>query len=180
MKKNSFYLICLISSLFLASSFIGYDTIGKTPGTLQFVGNAGGDNLFTFQKWGFTSLEIPADDFTKIKASIEINASSFTCDWKDLEKGIKKKKDYFYIKKFPTVWVNIDGAELQEDGHYTTEAALTLKGVTDKVTLTFSVSDTKPYQVKGGGTIIRQDFKFNGDGPKDEVPVRFDFVLPME
>jgi len=180
MKKSIILSAIVISTLAFFSSFVGYDTVGETPGTLQFIGNAGGDNLFTFQKWQFTNVELPDDNFEKIKATVEINASSFTCDWKDLEVSVKKKKDYFFVKKFPSVNVVIDGAQKQKDGSYTTDASLTLKGVTKVVPLTFTVSETAPYQVKGAGVIMRNDFKFNGDGPSEEVPVKFDFTLPAK
>ncbi|MGK0363241.1 MAG: polyisoprenoid-binding protein YceI [Saprospiraceae bacterium] len=180
MKKSIILSTLLIATLAFFSSFVGYDTVGDAPGNLQFIGNAGGENLFTFQKWQFTNVELPDDNFEKIKATVEINASSFTCDWKDLETNVKKKKDYFFVKKFPSVNVVIDGAQMQEDSSYTTDASLTLKGVTKIVPLTFTVSETVPYQVKGNGVIMRSEFKFNGDGPNEEVPVKFDFTLPAE
>ncbi len=180
MKKSLLLSAVFMLSLAFFSSFVGYDTVGDAPGTLQFIGSAGGDNTFTFQKWQFTHVELPEDNFEKIKATVEINASSFTCDWKDLEVNVKKKKDYFFVKKFPSVNVVIDGAQKQEDGTYTTDASLTLKGVTKVVPLTFTVSETAPYQVTGSAVVMRSEFKFNGDGPKEEVPVKFDFTLPVE
>lgn len=178
MKKIIILSALVVGTLFSLSSFVGFDKVGEAPGTLQFIGNAGSDNLFTFQKWAFTNLELPEDDFSRIKATVEINASSFTADWKDLEKSIKKKQDYFYVKKFPKVYVEIDGASKNEDGTYNTDANLTLKGVTKEVPLTFTVSETKPYVIKGEGIVKRKKFKFNGGGPKDEVPVMFEFELP--
>lgn len=60
------------------------------------------------------------------------------------------------------------------------QAVLKLKGVTKAVELSFTASDTAPYQIKGSGVITRQKFKFDGGGPKDEVPVNFELTLPLQ
>ncbi|MEM6726781.1 MAG: YceI family protein [Bacteroidota bacterium] len=183
MNKLKIALKCcsIIGLLFFLSSFIGYDNgTFETPGTLTFIGDAGSPNLFTINRWEIENAKLPGGDFTQVKADILIDATSFTGDWKDLEYSIKKKKDYFYIKKFPKATVKINGAEQQDDGSYTTEASVTLKGKTKKVALTFTVSETPPYQVVGGGVIQRRQFNFSGDGQKEEVPVNFDFTFPTE
>lgn len=177
MKKLFF--LSILTTIFFAFTQVERGTIGDSPGTIQAIGNAGSDNIFTFQKWKYTSFEMPDDNIENIKLGVEINTSSLTCDWKDLEKGIRNKKDYFYVKKFPTATIAIDGATPIGDGQYKTTAMLTLKKRTKPVELTFRISDTKPYQVKGTGMIIRQKFGFNGGGPKDEVPVLFEVELPL-
>jgi len=179
MKKLT-YLLIPFALIWFSFTYVGIGITGDTPGTIQAIGNAGSDQVFTFQKWGFTSATMAEDKVENIQLEIEINTSSLTCDWKDLEKNIRKKKDYFYVKKFPRAYVSIDGAEKMEDGRYRTEAMLTLKNKTKPVELIFSISDTKPYQVQGEGIIIRQKFGFTGGGPKDEVPISFDVTLPIE
>jgi len=175
-------LLFIIIALLLTFSFtnIGIGERGQTLGTIQAIGTAGGPNVFTFEKWEFTKAEMPDDKVENIALSIAINTSSLTCDWKDLQKNIRKKKDYFYAKKFPTATVEIKGAEPIGNGQYKTQALLTLKNNTKPVELTFTISDSKPYQVKGEGMIIRQDFGFTGGGPEDEVPISFDVTLPFE
>ncbi|MEM9885083.1 MAG: YceI family protein [Bacteroidota bacterium] len=178
MKKLPF----LVFAFFVTLSFtyVGFDKVGSSPGVIQAIGDAGSPQVFTFQKWEFTEAAMPDDKIENIQLSVEINTSSLTCDWKDLEKNIRKKKDYFYVKKFPKASIDIKGAEAIGEGQYKTEAMLTLKKYTKPVELTFTVSDTKPYQVKGEGVITRQDFGFTGGGPKDEVPISFDLTLPFE
>lgn len=178
MKKLILFLpvFCFV---FFAFTSVEIGTRGTSPGLIQAIGNAGGDQVLTFQKWKFINTTIPENKVENIQVSLEINTSSITCDWKDLEKGLKKKKDYFYIKKFPKAIVEIDGAKATEDGNYQTDAEMTIRGITKKVPLTFTISDTIPYQVKGEGLIIRQDFGFTGGGPKDEVPIMFDVILPQ-
>lgn len=177
MKKITYFLpvFCLA---FFAFTNIGVGTLGETPGTIQAIGNAGSDQLFTFQKWQFTKSEMLDGKIENIQLEIEINTSSLTCDWKDLEKNVKKKKDYFYIKKFPKAVVKIEGAEAFEEGQYKTTALLTLRGKTNPVELFFTISEKAPFNVKGEGVIKRSEFGFTGGGPKEEVPIMFDVVLP--
>lgn len=166
--------------LFL-SSFITYeDGTTATPGQIEFIGDAGSPNVFVFRKWAIDEVRIPDGNLEKVQVALTIQTGSLETQWKDLEKNIRKKKDYFYIKKFPRATVTIDGAQKMADGSYTSTAMLTLKGVTKPVQLRFTASDTAPYLIKGSGTVIRQKFKFNDGGPKDEVPVNFELTLPTE
>ncbi|MEM0995129.1 MAG: YceI family protein [Bacteroidota bacterium] len=178
MKQLPFLVLALLFALSFTQ--IGIEETGSSPGVIQAIGDAGSPQVFTFQKWKFTEAAMPEDQVENIQLGIEINTSSLTCDWKDLQQNIRKKKDYFYIKKFPTASVAIDGATAIGDGQYKTQAMLTLKKHTKPVELTFTISESKPYQVKGEGVITRQDFGFNGGGPKDEVPISFDVTLPLE
>ncbi len=166
------------ASLYVLSGFIGYESKLNTPGVIQAIGDAGGPNTFTFRKWKFTEVRLPNDDFTQVKVGLEINISSLSTDWKKLEKSIRTKEKYFYVKKFPKANVNIEGATANEDGSYSAEAVLTLKGVTKSVPVTFTVSENKPYTIKGEGVMNRREWSFNGDGPKDEVPISFEVNLP--
>lgn len=153
---------------------------GETPGRIEFIGDAGSPNLMYFETWAFTAFEMPDGAVENIQLEAEIDIKSIQGDWKDLVKSIKKKKDYFHASKFPTATVKIDGAVANEDGTYTTEAELTLKGNTKVVPLTFTISEEAPYHVVGDGLIKRKKFGFSGGGPKWEVPVHFDAVLPVE
>ncbi|MEM6378173.1 MAG: YceI family protein [Bacteroidota bacterium] len=182
MKKQSIllWIFTLGFSLFL-TSFIGYDDgQPEAPGTIEFIGDAGSPNVFVFQKWQIDEVQVPDGDMEQVQVKLTIQTGSLQTQWKDLEKSIRKKKDYFYAKKFPRATVTIDGAKKMEDGTYTTTAMLTLKGVTKAVDLNFTASETAPYQIKGSGVITRQKFKFTGGGPKDEVPVNFEVSLPAE
>lgn len=173
-------LLCLLAAGILCSfTQIGIVSSEDTPGTIQAIGNAGSDQVFTFTKWNFTKAQLPEGKMENIQLDIEINTSSLSCSWKDLEKNVKKKKDYFYVKKFPSAIISINGATLNEDGIYTTEAMMKLRNKEKPVTLTFTVSEEKPYQVKGEAVIQRSEFGFTGDGPKEEVPVSFEATLPF-
>ncbi|MEN0046116.1 MAG: YceI family protein [Bacteroidota bacterium] len=168
--------ILILATLSFTFTQIEREEVGSSPGIIQAIGDAGSPQVFTFQKWEYTKAEMPEDQIENIQLEIEINTSSLTCDWKDLQNNIRKKKDYFYVKKFPKAIVKIDGAEAMEDGKYKTRAMLTLKKYTEPVELTFTIEGN---QVKGEGVITRQDFGFTGGGPKDEVPISFDVTLPF-
>lgn len=172
------FTVALISFNFSSSDFYQYE--GETPGVLTATGMTGGPSVFTFERWHFAQISMPEDDPTQIQAVIDIDVTSAVCDWKDLEYSVKKKKDYFHVRKFPKALVTIDGATLQEDGSYLTEAMLSLKNVEKTVTLAFTISEEKPYVITGGGVLNRREFRFTGDGPQDEVPIAFDATLPLE
>ena len=151
----------------------------EVPGTITAIGNAGSDNVFTFEKWKWTEFSIEEDKVENIHLKALIDCRSLTCDWKDLEKSIRKKPDYFNVSDFPTATVEVQGAEpAEEAGLWTTEALVTIKEITKPIALSFKVSDQKPYQVIGDGVIKRKKFDFNGGGPKNEVPVHFEAHLP--
>lgn len=174
----SLLLVVVLTFNFSAEDYYQYE--GETPGTLTVIGDAGSPNIFTFERWHFAEISMPDDDPTMIHAVVDIDLTSVVCDWKDLEASVKKKKDYFHNKKFPKAMVTINGATLQEDGSYETMALLALKGVEKEVSLNFTISKEKPYQIKGAGVMNRREFRFSGDGPKEEVPIAFEATLPLE
>ncbi|MEN0002564.1 MAG: YceI family protein [Bacteroidota bacterium] len=176
-------LLAIISLLTLNMSFTtadAYSYEGETPGTLTAIGDAGSPQTFTFERWHFASINMPDNDPTQIEAVIEIDITSVVCDWKDLEKSVKKKKDYFYMKKFPKAMVSLKGATLNADSSYTTDAMLSLKGIEKAVAINFTISEEAPYQIEGSALLQRRAFDFDGDGPKEEVPIAFTATLPMK
>lgn len=173
--SSSFVALTIIFTLlYSASPLIEFPA--EAPGTITFIGNAGSDNTFTVNNWKFDQLENLADP-TNIKVAATLDMTSITTGWKDLEKNLHKKKDYFNSKKFNTSQVVIEGASLQEDGSYLAEATLSLKGVQRKVPITFTLTGSGPYQLEGKATVMRRKFKFTGNGPKDEVPVMISATL---
>ncbi|MEM9836353.1 MAG: YceI family protein, partial [Bacteroidota bacterium] len=153
----------------------------EAPGALTFIGNAGSDNLFTVNKWKFTRVENP-DQPTEIGVTAILDMTSITCDWKDLQRNLHKKKDYFYSKKWKTATITIDGAELQEDNIYQAIARLEIKGITKDIPIDFTITgdDTEGYSVDASATVMRRKWKFTGGGPKEEVPVMVAAKLEVE
>lgn len=184
MKKIVFPTIAAFATAIFFLAFAPNPTPGMsmkdTPGTIQAIGNAGSNYFFTFEKWQFTKVEMQEGMVEKIKLEAEIDCRSISGPRKDLVKSVKKKKDYFNVSDFPTAKVIVNGAEDQGDGSWITNAEVTIKEFTKTVPLTFTISDEKPYHVEGTGEIQRQEFGFTGSGPKDEVPVSFDAILPLD
>ncbi len=183
MKRFLFTLpLFVLGLLFFSNAAEDFKTIlfpAEAPGELTFIGNAGSDNIFTVNQWMFTRVE-NADQPEQIGITAQLSMASITCDWKDLEKSLHKKKDYFHSKKWKTATITIDGAALQEDGSYLAEALLELKGVSKKLPINFTISggtDDAPYHVNATATIKRQKWKFTGGGPADMVPVTVDADL---
>lgn len=177
---NFFYTLCGITLIYFFNPNTELlDALpAEAPGKIEFIGDAGGENIFTVKRWAFTEIE-SADNPEKIKIKAILDTRSIECAWKDLQEGVLKKKDYFYVKKFPEIIVSIDGATQNEDGSYTTQAELLIKGVSNSVPLQFTISEEAPYRVKAEGVIFRSEFKFKGDGPKEEVPVTIDAILSL-
>jgi len=161
----------IFTLLYAASPVIEFPP--EVPGTITFIGNAGGDNTFTVDKWKFDQVTNLGDP-TNIQVKATLDMTSITTGWKDLETNLHKKKDYFHSKKFTTAQVLIDGATLQADSTYLAEATLSLKGVSREVPITFTISGAGPFDLKAEATINRRQFRFTGKGPKDEVPVMVD------
>jgi polyisoprenoid-binding protein YceI len=154
--------------MYTASPLVEFPEL--TPGEITFIGNAGGDNLFTINQWKFDRLD-NLDNPLKIGVTAVLDMTSITCDWKDLEKNLHKKKDYFHSKKFNTAQLTIDGAEEQADGSFLAQADLSMKGITKTVPVAFTLTGEGPYELVASATIMRGNFNFSGKGPKEEVPV---------
>ena len=153
---------------------------GEVPGTIEMTAKTQGETKLYFDKWQFESFSLKKGAVEKIKADVLIDTRSLSSEWTDLVKSIKKKPDYFYVKKFPTARVKVNGAQATEDGKWMTEAKVTIKDQTHLVPLTFTISEEAPYDIVGDAVILRKKFDFTGDGPKWEVPVHFEATVPEE
>ncbi len=174
--------ISILILAFIGITFFSFVEIREidSPGTITFIGNAGGDNLFTVNDWKFTMLHYDPNDFTSLRASIEMNVASITCEWKELETSIVNKKDYFHVKKYPICTLDVNEIIDLGDGNFQAQATLGLRNKKKDVKIDFTRADDNPNRLLGGTTLIRQDFGFKGKGPKNEVPVSFDILLVKE
>jgi polyisoprenoid-binding protein YceI len=176
MKNLSILFFVALATFFC--SFVGIREAKENPGTITFITDAGMPSTFTIMSWQFTKCDITPDAIEKLQVEAEMDMGSISSSWKELEKNIKKKKDYFYVKHFPTATLSINGATKVKDNEYTCNATLTLRKVAHPVVLSFTTtSDEKGLNIKGSGTVNRRDHAFTGDGPKDLVPVNFEFVV---
>jgi polyisoprenoid-binding protein YceI len=176
MKKIS--ILCVVAVATFLCSFVGIRNAAENPGTITFITDAGMTSTFTVGNWSFSKCEIKADAVEKLQIEAEMDMSSIDCSWKELETSVKKKKDYFYIKKFPKAMLSINGATKIKDNEYTCAATLKLRDISKPITLSFTTSSSdKGLMIKGTGTVNRKDHEFTGDGPKDLVPVSFEFLV---
>ncbi len=174
--KNLFILF-FVALATLFCSFIGIRDARQNPGTITFITDAGQESVFTVGNWKFLQCDIKPDAVENLQVEAEMDMSSISASWKALEKNIKKKKDYFYVKHFPTAVLRIKGATKVKGNEYTCNAILTLRDIAKPVTLIFTVSKVENgLLIKGTGTVNRRDHEFTGDGPRDLVPVNFEFV----
>ncbi len=159
----------------MASSRVEFPA--TAPGTITFIGDAGSANVFTVEKWKFDRLE-RLDNPLEIGVTATLDMASITCGWKGLEESLHKKKDYFHSRKFATASITIEGATPGElPGTYRANARVKMKGVTREIPIDFTLSGSGPYRLHATTTIDRRQFRFTGDGPKDEVPVTVDAVV---
>jgi len=176
MKKIVIILLAAAAP-FLFSAFTSDYTLpeGK-PGSISFIGDAGSPNTFTVERWRFDEIQnVGSPEDIVIKATMDI--SSIACSWEDLRKNVLKKKDYFHFKKYGTATIAVKGATALDDGTYSTDATLTLKGISKPITLQFQIDENR---VQAEGVVMRRDWGFTGDGPKDEVPVTIDAQLTVQ
>ncbi len=176
MKKISIIILVALATFF--SSFVGIREAKENPGTITFLTDAGMESVFTVGNWKFNKCDIKADAIEKLQVEAEMDMSSIDCSWRDLEKSVKKKTEYFYVKKFPTATLSINGATKVKDNEFNCDASLTLREISHPVKLTFTATPSeKGLMIKGTGVVNRRDHAFTGDGPKDQVPVSFEFLV---
>ena len=157
----------------------GKDKIGEAPGKISFTGIAGWEAHGHFENWEFADLQVPNDDFSEVQATILVSMKSVYVENNDLRKHLLKP-DYFGAKKWPDATITIEGALETDDRSFSTMAIVNIKGVEQEVALEFTVSEEKPYHVKGSGELNRRLFNIYGDGPEDGVPIEIDVVLQPE
>ncbi len=64
---------CAIGLILLLSSFITYENDAlETPGTIEFIGDAGSPNVFVFRKWAFDEVNIPDDNLEQVQLVLTI------------------------------------------------------------------------------------------------------------
>ena len=177
MKKVFIISAITVTIVTFLSSFVSIRTAKEAPGKIQFTTNAGSDQVFTVNEWSFTNFDLKKDAVEKMNIELTMDMGSLSCGWKELEKNVKKKHDYFYVKNFPTAKISIKGATKKADGTYECNANLTLKSIMKPILLTFSVTEENGIHIVGTGTVNRRDFDFTGSGPQDEIPVTFNFKL---
>lgn len=152
----------------------------ESPGKITFIGNAGKDQLMSFEKWEYTNVQIENNDLTTLDLTAEIDVSSLQSDNNLLRKHLVNKSEWFDTKKFPKAVIHIYQVKNIEENQFEATANINLKGMEGEIPISFEVIEENPIQVKGETSLNRQDFKVDGKGPKDIVPITFEATLPTE
>lgn len=151
-----------------------------SPGTITFIGNAGKDQVMSFEKWEYTSVNIDGNDLTTLDLIAEIDITSLKANNNLLRKHLVNKSEWFDTKQFPKATVHIHQVKNIEGNKFEATANIGLKGIEGEIPISFEVIEENPIKVQGEASLNRQDFKVDGKGPKDIVPITFEATLPEE
>ncbi len=150
------------------------------PGKLKWISNAGWEAIGTFDRWKFESVDVPDNDFSRVKAEILVDLMSVKHEKKGLENHLKED-DYLGAVSDNVARISIDGATTNDRGGFNANTILTLKGVTKEVPVSFRVMKSMPARVVGEGMLMREDFGVGDDeGVAKEVKIEFNFTMPRE
>ncbi len=156
-----------------SSSNVTFDA--TPPGEIKWTGTAGRSFTGTFDRWKFNSFELPDGDYTKVKAEIAVDIASVNVNPDGLENHLRAD-DYLDAKGHPIATIKLNGATKEDDGSYTSQATVELKGIKNDVEIYFFVDGDI---VKGLATLLRQNHEVGDDkGVKNEVPITFSFNPP--
>lgn len=156
------------------------------PGTIHWTasgGRANKDFRGTFDRWKINSFSAPKGDFGKVKAEIAVDIESVNVDPDGLENHLRAD-DYLDAKGHPTAIITINGATPSRRKGYSwvsSEATMSLKGFTKKVSMHFNVGESSPVRITGIATVLRKDHEvgdMESEGVKNNVQIEFDFTAP--
>ena len=120
-----------------------------------------------------------ASEIKSIDAAIEIDITSI---WEKSDKLTNhlKAPDFFNIAQFTTATMDINNVKKQSDGTYEVDMKLNMKGLTQEMKSTFTVTNTNPLHVKGTALVNRNLFSLGKVQMKvpEMVEVTYDTDLP--
>ncbi|MFT6021055.1 MAG: polyisoprenoid-binding protein YceI [Patescibacteria group bacterium] len=136
-----------------------------------------------FKSWHFTKMNVvtnAASEIETLDASLAIDLSSI---WEKSD-GLTdhlKAPDFFNIEKYTTATMDIMNVKKQSDGTYTADMKLNMKGLSQDMSSTFSVTSTNPLHVKGTAMVNRNLFSLGSTEMKvpEMVAVTYDTDLPQ-
>lgn len=130
----------------------------EAPGTIEFKAHNKMYNAHgKFEKWHFTTVEIPDGDLTQGKVEFEIDLASVWEKASQLADHLRQA-DFFNVAKFATATVKIHGAEKTGDNTYKANALVNFHGHDGEVPVTFEVVNASPLEIKGSATLSRTAF----------------------
>ena len=135
----------------------------------------------TFKKWSFIKANMKGQQIPTLSASIKVDLTSI---WEKSEKLTDhlKAPDFFNIEQYTTATIDIDNVEKNADGTYTADMKLNMKGLSQDMKSTFTVTKKKPLHVKGTAKVSRKLFGLGSDemGVGEFVEVSYDTDVPLQ
>ncbi len=194
-KKNlSFFLLLLTTFIYLGcnSSKNTASTMTKTVKSEKMVTDgkitfAAANDRYSakgeFKSWHFTKIDIESNAASEIKTLEASLAIDLTSIWENSPKLTDhlKAPDFFNIEKFTTATMDIMNVKKQSDGTYTADMKLNMKGLSQDLSSTFSVTSTNPLHVTGKAMVNRNLFGLGSldMGVPEMVEVTYDTDLPQ-
>jgi len=121
--------------------------------------------------------EGPDDDPTKARGEVKIEVASLESrsDQRDTH---LRSADFFDIEKYPYMTFKLTGVQIVDDENFKVTGDLTVKGVTQPITLDATVEGRMPdpfgakerVGISASGKINRMDWGLNWDGVAGAVP----------
>jgi polyisoprenoid-binding protein YceI len=140
--------------------------------------NANGE----FKSWHFTKIDVMTNAASEIKSLEASLAIDLTSIWEKSPQltGHLKAPDFFNIEKFTTATMDIMNVKKQSDGTYTADMKLNMKGLSQDMSSTFSVTNTNPFHVTGKAMVNRNLFGLGGSdmAVPEMIEVTYDTDLP--
>lgn len=123
---------------------------------LGFVATKNGKE-FTGEFRSFTAnIAFDPQALGEAKAVVDVDTGSIDTSFSDDEDQAARGSDWFYVKKFPKAVFETTAFHKTGENSYTADANLTIRGVTQKVSLPFTLDITGDIaHMKGGVTVNR-------------------------
>jgi len=135
-----------------------------------------------FKSWHFTKMDVKTNAAKEIESLEAALAIDITSIWEKSD-GLTehlKAPDFFNIEKYTTATLDIMNVKKQSDGTYTADMKLNMKGLSQDMKSTFSLTSTNPLHVKGTAMVNRNLFSLGSTEMKvpEMVEVTYDTDLP--
>lgn len=153
----------------------------KPNGTIKFAAaNERYSADGTFKNWSFTKANMKGQNISTLSASIKVDLTSI---WEKSEKLTNhlKAPDYFNMEKYTTATIDLNNVQENADGTYTADMKLNMKGLSQDMKSTFTVTKKKPLHVTGTAMVDRKLFGLGIDNTSlvELVEVAYDTDVPL-
>ena len=168
----------------LAVLFVVPVAADEAPGRIgfvakNFVATANG----VFREWRVVDADISPDSLENGSVSIEIDVASLDTDNERRDHHLRTE-DFFEVDTWPVARVRIHSAAPGEDGRWTAQFDIEIRGVRKTLPGSFEIVTRTPFQVRGTLTLDRLDFgigtpkTWNPMSITEKIPITFEATIP--